>query len=447
MQYDVIVIGGGPAGIVAATTAKRNYPEKSVALFRKKSKVFVPCGIPYIFGTLHSPDKNLLPDKPLISLGVDIIDEEVTEVEAEKRTLKTVSGKSFNYDKLIIATGSVPIKLRLPGIDADGCFTVPKDYDEICRLMSALERANSVVIIGGGFIGVEVADEIRKLGKEVHIVELLPTLLGKAFDSEFGEMARTELETAGVKVYTSLSVKEIIVETGKVRAVKLSDDTQIPADVVISSVGYKPDISLAQKIGLDVDRNGIKVDEFMRTNMPDIYAVGDCASINCSLVPNSICPKLASIATSSARLAAINLFEMRLPKVTPMIPVFSTKVGNRAFGATGLTETQAREMGYTFLVGKAEAPDHHPASLPGTSTIYVKLVVHSHTQHILGAQVTGGNTVGELVNLLAGVIQSNMTVSDLATLQVGTHPLLTSPPTTYPVVMAALDAHSKLFKR
>ncbi len=445
MKVDVLTIGGGPGGIIASVTAKKNYPEKNVLLVRKEEKAVVPCGIPYIFGTLDSVDKNIMSSAVLTNNGVDLLIDEVVDLNVEEKIAKTKEGKEISYDKLILATGSQPIVLPIPGHDLEGVWFVRKSYEYLSRLKEAIDAANDIVIIGGGFIGVEFADEITKKGKKVTIVEILPHLLGKAFDEEFCKVAEEELTKKGVKVLTGSKVKSIEGD-GKVEKVVLDDGSEIKADVVIMSVGAKPEVSLAKKAGIKLGYTGaIEVDTFMRTSAKDVFAVGDCAEHKCYLTDVGVCPMLASIAVAGARLAGSNLYQIRVMKRTPeSISVFSTFVGETAFGSCGLTETMARSLGYDIVVGEFTGADKHPGTLPDTKKQTVKLVVARSSGMIIGAQVMGGKSIGELINLLGLAIQEKLTAAELATTQIGTHPLLTAPPTAYPVIMAALNVLSKL---
>ncbi len=439
--YDVVVIGGSAAGIVAAATVRQTYPDKKVVVIRKESKVLVPCGIPYTIKTVGDVDKDIIPDEAVTGKGSDLIIDEVIEIIPDEKKVLLRSGEEIAYDKLILATGSKPVFPPIPGRDLDGVFTVPKDYNVIKELKARIEKAENIVIVGGGFIGVEFSDEISALGKKVTIVEMLPHVLGKAFDPEFAEMAEDVLKEKGVSIKTGELVTEIAGEDGKVKEVVLKSGERIPADLVILSIGYRPNADLAKKAGIPVGTfGGIIVDNLGKTLVKDIYAVGDCAENRCSLTPNGLCPMLASVATATARRAALNLYSIKaLPTAVFGAFGFSTVVGGRIFAAVGLTETAARDMGYDIIVGKFETVDTHPGSVPGSMKQIVKLIALAKTGHIIGAQLTGGKSVGELVNVVATAVSAGMNASELAFTQVATHPLLTAAPTVYPITMAAMS--------
>jgi pyruvate/2-oxoglutarate dehydrogenase complex dihydrolipoamide dehydrogenase (E3) component len=207
--------------------------------------------------------------------------------------------------------------------------------------------------------------------------------------------------------------------------------------MVILGIGAKPNASLAKKAGLETGPlGGIQVNRYMQTSDLDIFACGDCADKVSFYDGTASNLKLASIATMEARIAGSNLFGLRRAN-QGVIGVYSTVLGNTAFCAAGLTETEARSKGYHLLIGSAEAPNRHPGSMPGAAPLRVKLIFEAGTQILLGGQVTGAKSAGELINAIAGCIHSRMTADDIATFQAGTHPGLTASPISYQLVNAA----------
>jgi NADPH-dependent 2,4-dienoyl-CoA reductase/sulfur reductase-like enzyme len=441
---DVLVIGGSAAGITAAITAKRYFKGKNVTVVRKEEKVLVPCGIPYIFGTVGDPDKNLIPDSLLINNGIELVIDEVKGINRQSKVVSTVKSGDITYDKLVLATGSIPIVPPIKGADLEGVFVVKKDAAYLEDLKSALDKARNLVIVGGGFIGVEFADECRK-GRALNItvVEILPHCLALSFDDEICAMAEDKLRSNGINIITEAKVEEFLGD-GRVEQVRLSNGEVLSADVVIFGIGVVPNVELAQMAGLKVDsRFGIWVDDYMRTGDPDIFAVGDCAEKRSFFGHGPSLVKLASVAASEARVAGANLFGLRRTRGAA-VGVFSTVVGDLALGSVGLTERAAKEAGIEVVTGIAKAPDRHPGSMPGTKELGVKMIFDKDTAVIIGGQVYGGTAVGELTNLLATAVQNKMRAYELETMQIGTHPALTASPIAYQVNNAAEDALLKL---
>ncbi len=443
MKYDVLVIGGGPAGLITAATAKKNYPDKSIALVKKEEVGMVPCGIPYIFGTLRGTEKNVLPTKGVENLGVEVIVAEVHSIDHNRKVAKTSRGE-IEYDKLVLATGSEPVVPKIEGVELEGVFPVSKYKTDLDKLYEALQKAENVVIIGGGFIGVEVADEIRKMGKKVTLVEMMDHLVPAAFDEEFGKMAEEKLKEHGVNVLTSAKVKSIE-GSSKVEKVVL-EEGELKADVVILSTGYRPRVDLAKEMGLKLGETGaIWADEYMRTSLPDVYAVGDCVEHLCFFTRKPSRLMLASTATFEARVAGANLYKLRVLRTNKgNLAIFSTSIEGLTLGAAGCNEKMIKDEGFDVVVGQAKAPDRHPGSIPDVSQITMKLIFSAESGHLLGGQVAGGKSVGEIINMVGMAIQKGFTAAELATLQIGTHPLLTPAPTVYPIVTAAENALAKM---
>ena len=246
-EANVVVIGGSAAGLTASLTARRHYPDKSVLVVRRENQVLVPCGIPYIFGTLKSPEKNIMPDAPYEANKIELLKTDVTKLDREKKIVHTNEG-DLRYDRLVLATGSLPIMPPIPGFDVDGVFAIQKDINYLQQLMEKLKTAKDVVIIGGGFIGIEFADEIKKMGAgNVTIVEMMPHCLSLAYDDEFCIEMEELLTSRGITIKTASKVEKI---NGKnhVESIRLSDGVEIKADAVILGIGSVANIDLARKI-------------------------------------------------------------------------------------------------------------------------------------------------------------------------------------------------------
>ncbi|ASQ91686.1 pyridine nucleotide-disulfide oxidoreductase [Prosthecochloris sp. GSB1] len=445
-NVDILVIGGSAAGIVAATTAKAFHPEKEVLIVRREQQAVVPCGIPYIYGTLECIDQNIIPAGHITDAGVELMIDEVESIDREAKTATTVSGGVISWDKLVIATGSLPkVPDWLPGTDLGNVFTIPKDAGYLEELRHALEKSKKVVIIGGGFIGVEIADELSKKGFDITLVELLPHVLQMAFDEELSVRAEEILGSAGVKLRLGCRV-ERIEGAGPVSSVRLAGGEELEADLVILSTGYLPNTSLAAEAGIRLNELGaIRVDEYMRTENKDVFAVGDCAEKFTFFTRIVKGLMLASTACSEARIAGMNLYKLsRLRTFGGTMSIFSTAIGGTTFAAAGVTEQVAIERGFDIVSASAQGIDKHPKTLPGVHGQWVKLIVNRESGLVLGGSVIGGASAGELINVIGVIIENKMTIHEVLTLQFGTHPLLTGPPTGYPLLKAAENVAKKL---
>ncbi|MFA6808300.1 MAG: FAD-dependent oxidoreductase [Eubacteriales bacterium] len=439
IKTDVLVIGGSAAGLVSATTAKSKNPEKSVTLIRKEEKVMIPCGIPYIFGTIGTSDKNILPDAGLVNLGVDIKIDEVTSIDKESKLCKTKSGEEYSYEKLIFATGSTPTMPKwLKGTNLENVFTIPKSKTYLDAFQKKLTNFKKVVVVGAGFIGVEMSDELNKKGFDVTLVEIMPRILGLAFDEEFAKAAEEKLVSRGVKVLTNTGIKEILGEN-KVSSVSFNNGETLEADAVILSMGYRPNATLAQDAGLELNKLGfIITDQYKRTSVDNIFAVGDCSEKRDFSTGKLSAIMLASTACAEARVAGLNLYE--LSTVTTFrgtIGIYSTNIGDLAVGVAGLTEALATKEGFSLVTASFTGMDTHPGCFEHSHKQTVKLIVSKNNGVILGGEVMGGMSAGELTNVIGFIIQNNMTINDLLVSQIGTQPMLTASPAGYPLIKAA----------
>ena len=445
MKTDVLIIGGGPAGFTCALSARNTYPEKKITLVRKDEIAVIPCPIPYTIATLEKLEDDILPDKPLIDKNVEIISDEVIDID-ENRAV-TIGGKEIEYEKLVLATGSTPRMPPIEGTDLKGVYTIKKSFDFLKGFKEKIKKAKKIVIIGGGFIGFEVADELLKLNKKVTIVEMMEHCLCAAFDDEFCEMGEKEMKKMGAEIITGKIAKSI---KGKENAssVILDDGTTLKADMVIISVGYKPDVKLAKKLGLSIGKSGaIEVDEYMRTSKQNIFAIGDCAEKKEFFSRAPLMLMLASTAMAEGRLTGSNLYSLKvIREFKGTLGTFSTRFGNLSLGESGLTERQAKEYGFDYIIGRAEAPDRHPGKIGDATKLKIKLIFSRYSHLLLGGGIAGGKSVGEMTNILSIMIQKGFTDMEIDALQIGTHPLLTSSPIAYPIINATVDAIMKYYK-
>jgi NADPH-dependent 2,4-dienoyl-CoA reductase/sulfur reductase-like enzyme len=444
-KSDILIVGAGPAGMVAATTAKTYYPDKSITIIKSIKSGCIPCGIPYMFSSLKDPSDNKLETDTLEKKGVKVFIDQVISIDSKEKNIKTKNNKEYSYQKLILAIGSKPIVPPIDGIDKEGVFPIHKDMDYLKDAIAQIKKKKNVLVIGGGFIGVEFADEISNIkGINVTLIEMLPHLLLNSFDQDFSRLVKNKLEKKGVNVVTGASVTEIIGEK-KVKEVKLSDGRVIQTDAVILGIGAKPNTDLAKDTGLDLgSKGGILVDEYMRSSDSDIFAVGDCSCKRDFFTRKAVPVMLASTATAEARVAGANLYKIKVVRENKgTIAIYSTYVDGLVLSSAGLTEENAQKEGFEIITGQIEGVDKHPGTLPGVQKSIMKLVFSKQSGIILGGQVSCGMACAQLINLVGVAIQKRMSATELETLQMATHPYLTSSPTKYPVVLAAQEALKK----
>lgn len=449
-KYDVIVIGGGPSGIITASTAKKLNPDKKILIIKEEEKGLVPCGIPYIFHDLGDIKKNEMSHKPFENIGGEVLIDRVSRIDTDKKIVETESCKSMEYEKLVFATGSKPlVPSFIKGYDLDGVFYINKSYSKMEQVAARAAAAENIVVVGGGFIGVEVAEQLAKAGdKKITLVEVEEYCLSRAFSPDVCKQADEKIRNAGVDLLTKTKVEELPGADGKVENVVLSSGEKIKTDMVIFTMGYKPNTELAAASGLKLNNNGsIIVDNYLRTGVKNIYAVGDCSSTSGFITGRTDNIMLASTATAEARVLGYNLFDIKLKRnFAGTLAVFSTEINGKTFASCGAIEQQAREASIEYIIGEFTDADRHPGTFADTQPLFVKLIVSPGDGSIIGCEITGGKSAGEMINIASLAIQKNVTVFELISFQVGTHPLLTGAPTKYALIKAAEIAADKIFK-
>ncbi|MBN1821430.1 MAG: FAD-dependent oxidoreductase [Prolixibacteraceae bacterium] len=447
-NYDVIIIGSGPAAIVTGMSAKKQYPGKSILMLAEEAKGQVPCGIPYIFHELGGPENNMMGPKPFVDAGGELIIDPAVDVDVETKNVTVGSGQAFGYDKLIFATGSHPlIPDFIKGYDLENVFYVKKSYKYITFLYNELLKKQNIVIIGGGFIGSEIAEQLAKNeNKKVTLIEGEDNCLCRAFSTQLSAIATDQLRLSNVDVKTSVLVNEVLGSNGKVSGVKLKNGEILEADAVIMSIGYKPNTDIAKKAGLTLNKMGaIVVDNYERTSTPDVCAVGDCAQTTGFLTGKLDNIMLASTATAEARVLGYNLFGVKIRKnFIGTLGVFSTRINGLAMAAAGLNDKTGKQSNIDFIEAEFSDFDTHPANFCETMPITCKLYVSPSSGSILGGEAWGSKIAGTLINIIGMAIQKDVTVYELISYQFGTHPLLTAPPTKPVMIKAAEVAIAKI---
>ena len=433
--------------MVCAITARKYYPAKSIIVMKDIADGVIPCGIPYMFASLNNPDDNKLGMASLEKNNVEVVVDTAVSINRKEKTIDSTSKTKYSFEKLVLAIGSVPLILPIKGIDKQGVYPINKELGYLKSVIDQIKRCKNVLVIGGGFIGVEFADELSKLkGINVTLVEMLPNLLANSFDPEFSQMAEVRLKEKGVNVLTNTRVEEIIGQD-KVEKVRFSDGKEIPIEGVILGVGSKPNVKLAVDVGLELGScKGILTDEYMRTLVDaDIFAIGDCACKRDFYTRKSISVMLASTATAEARIAGANLYQIKVIRENKgTIAIYSTYIDGLVLGSAGLTEKTARDESFEIVVGSIDGVDKHPVSLPGACKGKIKLIFSKQSGIILGGQVSCGMSCAQMINIIGIAIQKRMSATELETLQVATHPYLTSAPTMYPIILAAQDVYGKI---
>jgi NADPH-dependent 2,4-dienoyl-CoA reductase/sulfur reductase-like enzyme/rhodanese-related sulfurtransferase len=435
MSREIVVIGGGATGLKAASRARRRDEEAEITVIEGgKYPSLGRCGLPYyIEGFVHEIS-NLMEtlsgdvrDKEYFKKvkNIDVLTQtKAIEINRRNKTVKiSKNGKEdeLNYDYLVLATGSRTVKLNVKGCDAEGVYSLSSAEDALKITEMWMEDSlNDAVVVGGGLIGLEVAEALERLDASVTIVELKNQLLWGLFDYEMAELVRKCIIREGVKVLTSKTVQEILTEDEKVKGVKIGEK-EIPADLVIVSIGVRPNTFLAKKAGLELtEKGGIKVNEYLQTSDPSIFAGGDCVENVNLLTGELIYTPLGSTANKHGRVIGDNITGGK-SIWRGVLGTMIFRVFNADAGRTGLTEGQAKEAGYDPVIAISPGPDraHY---YPGFKPIRLKVIADRNTRKILGAQAFGLGVIDKRVDVIATAIQLGATVDQLAELDLAYAP-------------------------
>jgi pyruvate/2-oxoglutarate dehydrogenase complex dihydrolipoamide dehydrogenase (E3) component len=356
----------------------------------------------------------------------------------------------MGYDKLLITTGSIPFVPPIGGVELENVYAIEKNPKDLKIIEDTLKDANNIVIIGGGFIGVEMSEQIAKLKGDtanITIIEMMPHCLMAAIEEEFCIEAENELRNLGINIFTNSQVTKLEGKN-KVEKVILKDGKWIRADVVIIGVGAAPNVEIAEKNDIPYDkRSGILINEFMETGVKDIYGAGDCVEKFSFITGKPSGVRLASVAAYEGIVAANNIFGNKIEN-KGAVGAFSTKIGNVALGSAGFTRSMSEREGIEYITGEFVGPDKHPATLPDTyKNMKAILIFRKDNGKIVGGHIKGSNMAGEMVNIIAVAIQSGLTAEDLYFMQIATHPLLTGSPIAHHINRAAGDAYFKMKNR
>ncbi len=427
-EMKVIVIGGVAAGPKAASRINRLCDNAEVTIIEKGEFLsYAGCGLPYyISGVVKTQDE--LRATPVGTVRDSVFFQKVKNVrvlnhteataidkEVKKVTVRKEDGsiEELEYDELILATGAKPVVPPIPGINLKNIYGLKGIEDaEAIKATLAEKKALDAVIVGGGLIGVEVAEAFVEMGCRVTIVEALPHIL-TILDDDMIVPVEKHFEAKGVKVKTGVKVTEF--KGDDVVKTVVTDDGDIPADMVIMAVGVRPEVTLAKDAGLDIGETGaIKVSDLMKTSDDHIYAVGDCAEKKNLITEKACYVPLGSTANKEGRVAANAIcgIEDKMPGV---IGSAICKVFDFTVARTGLSEKEARDCGYDVITTLAPAPDK-AHFMPTAKPLLLKLISDKKTGKLLGAQGTGMGDAAKRMDVAATAITSGMTVDQLANL-------------------------------
>jgi len=425
----IVVVGGSAAGPKAAAKARRMDQHAEVTIIQKSPDLsMASCGYPYYVGGFFDDRNQLLctptgvirdPKFFMKAKGIEALTEtEAVSIDRERQTVhcRNLNGgeeKTIPYDKLVLATGAVPIMPPVPGTDLDGITTLQSMRDaDYLRKIRDDGRIKKAVVVGGGLIGVETCEALELAGIEITVVEMLPQVL-MFLDWELAKLVENHMKAKGAHVITENPVAAFLGEGGKLRGVKLKNGTELPCELAVVATGVRPNAALAAEAGLDVgDRGGISVNEFLQTSDPDIYAAGDCIETPNLLTGKNIHAPYGDLANLQGRVVGQNVVTGPTVTFPGTLQTGVCKVFDYAAGATGLSENNAQEAGFDTVSAVYAAPDK--PRFMGAKLLVIKVVAEKTTGRLLGVQCVGPGDVSKRIATAAMALHGKLTVTDLA---------------------------------
>lgn len=426
----VVIVGGVAGGATAAARIRRLDEKAEITVFEKSGFIsYANCGLPYYIGDVITDKEELTlqtPESFYNRFNVNVkVHHEVTAVHPNRKTVEVKNlenGEVFEekYDKLLLSPGAKPIKPPFKGIDSEKLFTLRTVEDTLkIKEYVVKNKPKSAVVAGGGFIGLETAENLRELGVDVTIVQLLPQLMAP-FDSDMASFIHSEVRKHGVKLALGRKVEDIYDEKEKI-VVALENDEPLTADMVVLAIGVAPDTSLAESAGLQLGvKNSIVVNDRMETSCPDIYAVGDAVQVKHFVTNEETLISLAGPANKQGRIAADNICgkDSRFggSQGSSVIKVFDLTAAS-----TGINERTAKTLGID-CDNVVLSPMSHAGYYPDGRVMTMKVLFEKGTYRLLGAQIIGAQGVDKRIDVIATAIRAKMKATDLKELDLAYAP-------------------------
>ena len=419
----IVVIGGVAGGMSAATRLRRLDADAEIIVLEKSGYVsYANCGLPYYVGGVIEEESDLLLQTPAslharFRLDVRVLTEALSidpaKKEVQVQSLESGNKYSLAYDKLVLSPGASPIVPPIPGVERALTLRTVEDVERI--VARVMKKPQNAVVIGGGFIGVEIAENLIHKGITTSVIEASDQVLAP-LDPEMATLVAKEMRLQKVDLRLGVSVTGINPKT-----VTLSDGTELPAELIILAIGVRPDISLAKNAGLETGtRNGIKVDEFNRTSDKDIYAIGDVAEKTDALDGESTLVPLANIANRHGRVVADHI-NGRTVRPVKTIGTAIVKVFDLMIATTGWNEKRIKAAGRSYTTIHSH-PNSHAGYYPDAKQMTLKLIFEPKTGEILGAQGVGIEGVDKRIDVIATAIRGDITAPELADLELAYAP-------------------------
>ncbi len=435
---DVVVIGGGPAGITFTNALRKMKPDASVIVLRPERHSMVYCAIPYAIEGLFDPPKVFKRDELVTDCGATLVQRAVSGVDLAERRVTDEAGDTYSAEALFLATGASPARPPVPGSEAANVHTV-KTQEDMEALIGCVEGgARRAVVVGAGAIGIEQAQAYATRGIETYLVDIAPQVLPAMLDPDMTAKVEQTLKDHAITLLLSAQVSELQVRDGRAFRVLLSQgepiDLDPDKDFVCFAVGMRPDIDLFRDQGMEIVKDGIVVDGRMRTSIPHVYAAGDCCAGVSLIDGQPISGKLATNAVPMAKTAA-RVVAGKDDEYPGFVNGAATCAYEQRVGATGFTETLARQRGFDPVVGWGETTALFPM-MPDSGSLKVKIVADARDLRIIGGQASSTHPVTDKMDIVSLAIQQRLTLKGLARMSYSAQPWQSHFPARNAIVQA-----------
>lgn len=419
-----IIIGGVAGGATAAARIRRADESAEIILIEKGKYIsYANCGLPYYIGGTITERDNLFVQTPEAfsqRFNIDVrVENEVIDMDTAGKTVtvRSADGKQYNerYDKLLLSPGSVPVRPPLEGIDINGIFTL-RNVEDTDRIKNYIDNnhVKDAVVVGGGFIGLEMAENLHDTGASVSIVEMTNQVMAPV-DFSIASHVHRHLMDKGVKLYLEKGVEHFEKSDGRIK-VFFNDGESIYADLVLLSIGVRPATQLADKAGIEIGERGIKVNEYLETSAKDVYAVGDAIEYPHPLTGQVWLNYLANPANRQGRIVADNMVFGNKSEYEGAIGTSIAKVFDITVGATGLPAKRLKQMGIPYA-SSTTISSSHASYYPGAFQLTTKLTFDIKDGKLYGAQCVGHDGVDKRIDEISLIIKKGGTVYDLIRLE------------------------------
>ncbi len=444
----VVTVGCSGCGALAALTIKKLCSSIDVTVIRESEEkgLLTRCATPYICCGNVMVDASYKDDEMFIQKGIKLVNVKAVGIDRKTKVVTTADGKTYSYDKLILATGAKPRMPSIQGIKLPGVFTLRTSGDAV-NILNWInsKRVKNVVLLGAGAIGIEEAYLLSRQGINVTVIEMLGQVMSNVLDVDMSNEVQTYMKEK--KIQLKLNQKVISINgNDNVQGVTLSSGEKINTDMVIISTGAPCNIKLAEKTGLKKGKFGLEVNEYLQTSDPDVFAGGDLIEYQNHVTGKPMLGQLRPNAVIAGRVIAKNILNFKV-QYPPLINSFCTKFFNKFIAGAGITEQDAKKEAIEIITAKQKSTNMH-SMMRERKEYIVKLIFNKQNQHLIGGQIVSDSECPiRYIDVIAMAIRCGLNILDLTTLRCAGQPELSSDPGKEPIALAAESAFEEFYNK